>query len=51
MSLEVILIILIGVAALAVIIWFIVRQFKAKKACDFCPYSDICEEEEDKPCK
>jgi hypothetical protein len=51
MSLEIILIILIGAAALAVIIWFIVRQFRAKRACDLCPYSDICEKEEDKPHK
>jgi hypothetical protein len=51
MSLEIILIILIGVTALAVTIWFIVRQFRANKACDFCPYSDICEKEEDKPQK
>jgi hypothetical protein len=51
MSLEIILIIIIGIAALAVTIWFIVRQFRSKKACDFCPYSDICKEEKDKPHK
>jgi hypothetical protein len=45
MLLEIILIVLIGIAALAVTIWFIVRQFRAKNACDFCPYSDTCEEE------
>ncbi len=44
MLLEIILIVLIGIAALAVTIWFIVKQFKAKNACDFCPYSDMCEE-------
>ena len=43
--LEIVLIVIIGIAALAVIIWFIVRQFRTKKACAFCPYSDICEKE------
>ena len=43
--LEIVLIVLIGIVALAVIIWFLVRQFRVKKACAFCPYSDICGKE------
>ena len=43
--LEIVLVVLIGITALAVIIWFIVRQFRAEKGCVSCPYSDICEKE------
>lgn len=46
MSLEIVLIILIGIAALAFIIWFFIRQFKAKRACASCPFYDKCEKEE-----
>lgn len=45
MLLEIVLIVLIGIAALAFIIWFFIRQFKAKNACASCPFYDKCDKE------
>ncbi len=49
--LEIILVILIGAAALGIVIWFAVRQFKARGACSACPFSDECDKEIEDKCR
>jgi uncharacterized membrane protein YuzA (DUF378 family) len=39
---EIILIIIIGLAALAYLIIFFIRQSKKKSACMGCPYAEEC---------
>ena len=40
--LEIILIILLGIAAVSVFIWLMVRQFKGKDTCAGCSLSNYC---------
>jgi len=48
---EIILVILIGTVALGMVIWFVVRQFKARGTCSACPFSEACDKENKNKCK
>jgi hypothetical protein len=43
--LEIMLIILLGIAAAGVFIWLMVRQFKGKNICTGCYFSNSCMKE------
>lgn len=40
--LEIMLIILLGIAAVGVFVWLMARQFKGKNACAGCSLSNSC---------
>jgi len=49
--LEIILIILLGIAAVGVFIWLMVRQFKGKDICAACSLYNYCIKDNKNKCK